>query len=231
MFKHLLFLLAFFVAFLGLNWVNAPNAIAQSTQEPASPDTGTPEGQQGVGGARPETSCPETGDKHLTALVQGHGQDLTRSANPAIWVYIPYSPENISYLEFSLHDRALTQTFYRTAIEVMDSPGLIKIPISYTLEPNETYRWYFKLYCQPHQPGGNTKYYYLQNWIQHQPEASAEASWYDRLTETGDRHFSNRDNPQIQAEWNRLLTSLDFPDWLWQEPFVNSIVVPPDPRN
>lgn len=211
--------------------MNSPMVIAQSTQEPASPDTGTPQGQQGVGGTRPETSCPDTGGQNLMALVQGRGQDLTRSENPVIWVYIPYSPEDLSYLEFSLHDRNLTQTFYRTAIEVADSPGLIKIPISYALAPNQTYRWYFKLYCKPHQPGGNTKYYFLQNWIQYQPNSPVDMSWYDRITEVGDRSFTHPENSEFQEEWHHLLNSLALPEWLSQAPLVNSILVPPDEGN
>jgi hypothetical protein len=231
MFKQCLFLLAFFVPFFGLNWMNSPVVIAQSTQEPASPDTGTPEGQQGVGGTRPETSCPDTGGQNLTALVQGRGQDLTQWENPVIWVYIPYSQKDISYLEFSLHDRHLTQTFYRTAIEVTDSPGLIKMILPYALVPTETYRWYLKLYCQPHQPGGNTKYYYLQNWIQYQPNAPVEMSWYDRITEVGDRYFTHPDNAEFKEEWRHLLNLLELPEWLSQAPLVNSNLVPLDEGN
>lgn len=225
-----MFRLLVFLTLVGLNWVNIPSSIAQSP-EPASPDTGTPEGQQGVGGTRPETRCPDAKGKPLTALVQGRGQDITREENPEIWVYVPYAAEDIGYLEFSLHDRPLTQTFYRTAIEVADSPGLIKIPIPHTLAPDETYRWYVKLYCQPHQPGDNTKYYYLQNWIQYRPDAPTEMSWYDRIAEMGDRYFADPENPQLQAEWQDLLKSLGLPEWISQVSLVHPRFLPPDESN
>lgn len=229
MFKPYLYVssLALFVSCFSINGVNSPIALAQSLQEPASPDTGTPEGQQGVGGTRPQTSCPDTGSQHLIALVQGRGQDITRSKNPTIWVYIPYDRKDISYLEFSLHDRALSQTLYRTALEVSETPGLIKIPIPYELAPNSTYRWYFKLYCQPHKPGENTKYYYLQNWLKYQPNFPEELSWYDRISEVGARYFAEPENATLGEEWRQLLNALTLPEWLWEKPFANSTSVPP----
>ena len=86
----------------------------------------------------------------IISLVHGQGEAYTTLENPTLWFYIPYSREQVKYMEFSLHDEDFTSTLYRTGIELTQGPGLIKlrVPESALSEKNELYLWYFKLYCK-----------------------------------------------------------------------------------
>ena len=120
---------------------------------PPPPDTGTPTGRSTPGTTRPETTCPSV-NLPLTALMANNGSDLTHVAYPTLWFYVPYTAAQVSRLEFLLLNRQETETVYQTVIQLQENrPGIIKVTVppqpQFALEPEQTYRWYLNLDCQP----------------------------------------------------------------------------------
>jgi hypothetical protein len=212
---------------------------------PKPPKTGTPKGNSTPGGTRPESTCKET-NKPLTALIANNGSDFTLSQYPNFWFYIPYAPEDISYMEFSLLDGRERRTIYRTGIKLTERPGVIKITIpseqKYSLKPNETYRWYFMLHCNPNKTGESDKV--VDGWVQrksmnlnlkNQLESvksqeyvaySANGIWYDAVNNLATLHFDHPGNPEFNTGWANLLKYLGK-DSVVQEPLVPSVLLSP----
>ena len=227
-------------------FINAQANPQNSPQEPTPPNTGTPGGSRTPGTTRPEAKCKNT-DKPLTALMANNGRDFTISEYPTFWVYIPYPPEDISYMEFLLLDKKERRTIYRAEVKLIDKSGIIKITIPsesrYSLNFNENYRWYFKLNCQPNT--GNVPDLVLNGWVQRQPIDAALTSqleavknrkyiayrdnniWYDAIANLAELHFTEPENIEFGDAWSKLLEKLDL-DWIVGESLVESELVVPE---
>ena len=206
------------------------NTISATSQKPPKPpNTGTPSGNPRPGTTRPETNCPQT-PQPLTALVANNGSDLTFSEFPTIWFYIPYTPKQISKMEFFLFDANERRTLYRTSIAPAEKSGMIKVPIpaqpGYALKLNQTYRWRFNLDCQPdtsvepdlvvdgwikrisaslsnNQSISNLQDYYAQR---------DRGIWYDAIDGLAELYLANPEEPDVKAAWSELLEMLDIQD-------------------
>ena len=211
--------------------------VAAQGELPQAPDTGTPQGNPTPGGTRPEATCQQT-KQPLTALVANNGKDFTLSAHPTFWFYIPYSSEEVSYLEFALKDPQEFKTVYRTAVELTE-PGIIKLAIpqetKYALELEKDYSWDLILYCNSSE---NEPDQVLKGWVRRVANPQLETInpqdysayinnniWYDAINNLAEIHFSNLDNTQLNAAWTDLLETLGRQE-LAQEPFVNSVLLP-----
>lgn len=189
---------------------------------PSAPDTGTPDGRRTPGGTRPELSqaCKQT-DKPLTALVPENGKGLTRAEHPVFWFYIPYTPEDVHSIEFSLHDRNETTTLYRTSLQLPKTPGVVGIPLpqnpEHSLKVNESYHWRLIVNCDRTETAENILE--LNGWVtrvQQSPKA-----WYDELTNLVKRYLSEPQNLEVKKAWIELLKSVDLED-LAKEPVLST---------
>jgi hypothetical protein len=182
-----------------------------------SPETGTPDGRRTPGGTRPELSeaCKPT-DKPLTALVPGNGKGLTTAEYPVFWFYIPYAPEEIHSIEFSLHDRNETTTLYSTSVQLTQTPGVIGISLSqspeYDLKVNESYHWYFTVKCQPKETSEEDDIV-LDGWVTRVEQGSNLVLWYDKLTNLAKRYLSEPQNPEVKKAWAELMQYGEL-EWL-----------------
>lgn len=200
---------------------------------PPAPETGTPDGQRTPGGTRPELTeaCKQT-DQPLTALVPENGKGLTTAEYPVFWFYVPYAPEDITSIEFSLHDREETTTLYRTSLQLTKTPAAIAVSLppssEHSLKLNQSYHWYFIVNCKPKETFEND--IVLDGWVtrvQRRPnlENQFEVIWYDELTNLAKIYLSKPQNPQAKNAWTNLLKSVDL-EGLAQAPLVNAVINP-----
>ena len=218
-----------------------------TSEEPVPPDTGTPDGSTTPGGTRPGEICPNT-QKPLTAIFANNGSDFTISEYPTFWFYIPYSSQQVGYIEFLLVDAEKSRTVYETAVRLIDKPGIIKITIpnkpEYTLETDKDYRWRLNLDCEK-EIRTEPKLLVVEGWIRRVPitselENQLEAVkpqfysaykesgiWYDAIANLAQLHFANPNDQELSAAWTELLNMLQL-NWLsGEEPLVDSELLPP----
>lgn len=179
---------------------------SQETRKyPPAPDTGTPDGQRTPGGSRPELITCKNTNQPLTALVPKNAKGLTAVEHPSFWFYIPYSPEDVESIEFSLHNRDEKSTLYRTSLQLTKIPGIIEISLppssDYSLQLNQTYHWYFTVECK-----SNKQLLILDGWIT-RVNLSSEL-WYDQLTNLAKQYFLNRQNTEVKQAFLNLLKSV-----------------------
>lgn len=212
-----------------------------TTRAKAPPD-GTPEGESRPGTTRDPEACKKT-DSPLTAIFANRGNDFTISEYPTFWFYIPYAAEDIQSIKFILTDSDHTKTIYRTAVQLTQQPGIIKITIpslpEYALEVDQDYHWYLNLRCQQN---STNQPLVVQGWIRRVTSNTQLASltpvtldrysvyrdnniWYDAITELAENRFANPNNPELSQAWTELLEELEFEDII-SEPFVQSELLP-----
>lgn len=223
---------------------NPENEEIYSEELPIPPDTGTPEGESTPGGTRPETLCKQT-PTPVTAIVANNGKDFTLSSHPTFWFYVPYTPEETRYIEFALLNPQQQKTIYRTAIQTITTPGIIKITIppeqQYEIESQKNYRWNLMLYCSANQT--DEPDVVLNGWVQRvsinteldsQLKTATSNSyriylnnkiWYDAINAIAQQHFANPDNSELYSAWIEILQSLGKEE-LKQERLAESTLIP-----
>ena len=209
-------------------------------ERPKPPQTGTPSGNTTPGTTRPEATCRQT-SKPLTALVANQGQDFTLAEYPTFFVYVPYTAQEISSMEFLLLNKNQTKTIYQTSINLTDRPGIIQIQLpsetANALETNTNYSWRFNLDCKPDKTMAPDLV--LQAWIRRVPANRTLANqlgsdksqeylvykhhniWYDAIASLAQLHFANPDDSELTQAWQDTLKLLEL-DWVISEPLVNS---------
>lgn len=201
---------------------------------PEAPKTGTPIGNSTPGTTRPAASCPET-EKPLTALIANNGQDYTSAEFPSLWFLIPYTPEQISLMEFTLNDGEEKKTIYRTEIQLVDQPGIIRVSIpkdpDYALQEGELYHWYLMVDCYPDE--SEEPDLVVDGWIRRKsivfsPERLADNEydetnelWYDVVDRIGRLHFSDPLHLDAGRAWYDLLQSWGC-SWCMDEKLVTT---------
>jgi hypothetical protein len=192
------------------------------------PDCSIPDGQRTPGGtvAGGPEACKRT-DKSLTALVPENAQGLTTAEHPSFWFYIPYAPEDIRFIEFSLHDRNDTTTLYQTSLQLTKTPGVISISLppspEHSLKLNESYHWRLIVNCDRKETSENVLE--LDGWVTRVQQSPNQAIWYDELTNLAKRYLSNPQNPEFKKAWIELLKSVGLEE-LEQERLVSPISNP-----
>jgi hypothetical protein len=214
-----------FVTVLAIASFTSTQAIANL---PPAPETGTPNGQRTPGGTRPElkTACKQT-DPPLTALVAENGKGLTTAEYPSFWFYIPYAPEDIHSIEFSLHNREETNTLYLTSLQLTKTPGAIGISLppspERSLKLNERYHWYLIVNCQPKETFEND--IVLDGWVTRVQRSPNQIIWYDTLTNLAKRYILEPQNTEVKNAWIKLLSSVGL-EKLAQAPVVSAVSNP-----
>jgi hypothetical protein len=192
-----------------LTWANPASTLTAQLNLPPVPQTGTPAGSPRPGTTRPQAGCPQK-NAELTAIIANNKSDFTGLAYPSLWFYVPYSAEEINYMEFVLLDGKEQQTIYRTAVELKDESGLVNVKIPSTpehaLAENQNYHWYLMLGCDPN--GADEPALIVDGWIQRPSTATKGKLWYDNIHQLAEAYIDNPDNPQIQQSWASLLEEL-----------------------
>ena len=217
-----------------------------SQRLPPAPDTGTPTGNPTPGTTRSGSTCPPA-SQPLTALVANNGSDLTHVAYPTLWFYVPYAAAQISRLEFVLVNRQETETIYQTVIQLQgDHPGLIKVTIpsepQYALQPNQTYRWYLNLDCEPDVTVEADRL--VDGWMRRRlPSAKLQTQitantpsahllyreqglWYDAIDHLAQRYREQPGDRTLSQTWITFMDSIGHGQ-VAQSPFLHSVQLPP----
>ena len=177
-------------------------------------------GRRTGGGSR--SPCPAS-EMPLTALVPNTNTGTTVSDRPNLWFYVPYSPQQVSRGEFVLQDEQENDV-YRQSFTLPETPGLVSLSVPPTAPPlvnNQTYRWYFKLYCGE---DASSTAHFVEGWIKKitpSPDLAtrlqdraipayqvygSESIWYDALNNLAQMRLANN-NLQLERDWNQLLNS------------------------
>jgi hypothetical protein len=163
-------------------------------------------------------NCPQT-QINLTALMPSSNSGKTVKARPTFWVYVPYGSQDVVKGEFSLQHEDRSD-LYRGSFTLPQQPGFVRVVLPESVPPlqkNQSYRWYFKVYClsktlSPNQqlPSPN----FVQGWVERVeplPHASSYQAyaengiWYDAIAELGDLRLKTPTNPELAADWRSLL--------------------------
>ncbi|MGK7898346.1 MAG: DUF928 domain-containing protein, partial [Xenococcus sp. (in: cyanobacteria)] len=196
-------------------------------ERPKPPDTGTPSGNTTPGTTRPETACPKT-SKPLTAIVANQGQDFTLEEYPTFLFYIPYTPQQISEIEFLILNETQTKTIYHSSIKLNDRPGIIKLKLPpetlNSLQVNNTYPWRFNLDCQPDNTiapdlvlKGWIRRISLNSEVENQLKLAKSQEylvyqnhsiWYDAIANLAELYFNNPEDKEITEAWTDTLQLL-----------------------
>lgn len=205
----------------GLTHLSSHVIVSPSLSQP--PGTGTPKRQETPGGTRGECKLTSNQtDQLLTALIPENVNGETTAEYPIFYFYIPYAPENINAIEFSVHDRDDKKTLYRTSVKLTKTPGVIGIPLppkpENSLQINQSYLWRLVIYCDPNNsPEKSLEVYAWVTRVQQNPNA-----WYDRVTNLAKRYLADPQNPQVKKAWAEMLKSVGLEE-LAQEPLVSSV--------
>lgn len=236
---YLLEKIVFCACFLTLiNGSNMP--LLLRAELPPAPDTGTPPGKPTYGGTRPDAICQKT-PQPLTALAAYNGRDLTVSSHPTFWFYMPYKPQDIRQLIFTIEDvqKGSIRTIYKSNVQLNQGSGIIQIPVlkqpEYALEVDKLYQWKLTVYCTTNatdDPGlvitGWVKRIPMNVDLNNQLNTSKKADyliyqdnqiWYDAINSLAERYFADPDNPEVNNAWRNLLQVINK-ESLSQEPLV-----------
>ncbi|GAB4202437.1 MAG: hypothetical protein Fur006_55950 [Coleofasciculaceae cyanobacterium] len=216
---------------LTARWTQA--SLLEIAQLSNTPKNGTPKNNRGVGGTRteltaaaPTGACKQTAQP-LTALVPIEGsKSLTTAEHPVFWFYIPYAPEDIHSIEFSVDDWDEHKTLYQTSLQLTKTPGVIGIsllpPPEHPLKLNKNYKWSLTVNCQSKQPTDRDDII-LDGYVtrvQQSPDLIG-VIWYDELTNRAKRYLFEPQNPEVKKAWTELLKSVGLEE-LAPAPLVKS---------
>ncbi|MBD2481389.1 DUF928 domain-containing protein [Planktothrix sp. FACHB-1365] len=214
--------------------VNTSNS-QQVATEFTPPDTEEDNNREGSGS---RTGCPAV-TKPLTAIIPNSKIDLTLSAYPTFWVYVPYQSNGESQAEFILLDDQ-EEAIFKEKITLSGTPGIIKFKLPQNapaLEVGKIYYWQFAFICNPQIRAEDD---YVQGAIQRvtptaalinqleqsttpleQIEVYAQNKfWYETLTMLGSMRQEKPQDPRILKEWKELLTSIGLEN-LVEEPIIS----------
>ncbi len=184
----------------------ARSAQSQTTASAVRPRVGRPI-RQGQGASRGD--CPQV-TVPLTALVP-LTEGKTLSAHPTFWFYIPYTKSTKITVpaKFSLRDSAGNLVGHDIELSLPTTPSVIGVhlPATTTLEPMQSYRWFFAIYCTS----------------EDQPPISVEGSvqrlssslvkdppFLDVLTALAEHRLTKPQDVALLAKWKQLLNQLNF---------------------
>jgi Domain of Unknown Function (DUF928) len=203
---------------------------------------GSPDAPHGTG-TRGE--CIAT-DLQMTPLVGYGNLNLTVSDRPTFWVYVPYTPEQVTSGKFSLQDGE--KTVYTTPFTLPKTPGVVSISLPSTvpaLDVGKKYRWFLTITCPQTSSSEEPTPAYVTGIVERislPPEIenllntttnplekiqlyASNGIWYETLTEFAKLRLSDPQNTELANFWMNLLESEEVNlDEFGQEPIVGDII-------
>lgn len=174
-------------------------------------------------------------EKPLAALIPSGQVSLsTLSTTPTFWFYIPYPPDRIDSIEFTLNSFDEKTQIYHGSLQATETPGIIglRLPTSVKLEANQTYYWYLQLNCYQRQgkPISENVDGHISILIStperlEQLKRAASEIWYDALTIAAERRSRTS---TVEGDWQQLLNSIGINE-LKTEPVLGVFRLP-EPR-
>ncbi|MBD2292772.1 DUF928 domain-containing protein [Anabaena sphaerica FACHB-251] len=159
----------------------------------------------------------------LTALTPENNVLTTAALDPKVYVYVPQAVNKQA--EFRLIDTQDEKIVYKTTFPLVNTPGIVKIGIPKTanIKANNTYQWQVIIVCNPKDREADKL---VEGWLLHTPLTSEQKAKIQKVKENSleqarlysEFGFWNETmkildqlrerNPQAQAEWVELLTSV-----------------------
>lgn len=224
-----------------------PSNSSMRQQPPQQPQQRSPDfsgegrpGRRAGGGSR--SPCPPI-DLPLTALIPVSNLGKTVAERPTFWFYVPYSSQQAPAGEFVLQSEQ-GDDIYRTPLTLPKTPGLVSFstpPAAAPLEINKSYRWYFKLYCEPQKASAPV---FVEGWVQRvKPTPTIESQlrsataqeyvvyaangiWYDALAHLAQLRLNYSANARLDLEWASLLSAKGVGLEQFSEvPMVGSVLI------
>lgn len=180
---------------------SAPSYTAQTP--PPVPDTGTPQTGSGAG-TRPaeESNCSAKQDVIVVFMPK---QANLHAPLTALWLYMPYAPEEIDTFRVLILDAKNNEyVLPPTTLSLSETPGFISVPTP-PLETGKQYTWTVSIFCDADDREDRIS---LSGVLQ--AATSAEDSWYEQFNRLAEQRRSNPADEAILAEWTRLLESLEL---------------------
>jgi hypothetical protein len=208
------------------------------------PDRGTPTTNDGTGS---RGDCLVKKNKPpLTRLVGSPHLKLTTQEHPTLWIYIPYTSQEVNDGEFVLQEG--DTDVYRTRFKLNATPGITSVSLPSNLPPlavGKEYRWYIDINC----PSATSKNESLTpasltGVVQRVSASSALQKelglaktpleriavyakygiWLETLTELAQLRLKEPQNLNLQSIWKDLLSSETVNlSKIAQEPIVGSV--------
>ncbi|MCW6037670.1 DUF928 domain-containing protein [Spirulina subsalsa FACHB-351] len=190
------------------------------SQNRSSSNRGTPSTQRGPGGTRPPGSplgnCQPT-DHEISLIAPPSFQEITTTEHPILWVYIPYTRDQIHEINFRVEkrdiDRRNQRTIYRTSIAPLEQSGIIGIPLSpeTPLLDNQLYEWFFVLNCSERRRGQHHDII-LNGFIEKIPVSAQNSDYFshDIVTNIAQKVLENNGTVAHDTPWQALLKELEL---------------------
>jgi Domain of Unknown Function (DUF928) len=130
------------------------NTAPNPSNPPLPPDLGAPKGRTGGGASR--GTCTES--QAMRAVLprnSNRAYDLTVSARPTLWFYLPDRPHPNTQLEFVLQDAADRYVYKTTFVQPNPHAGLLSLTVpeeSSPLKAGAIYSWTLSIQCNPSHP-------------------------------------------------------------------------------
>ncbi|MGB5899475.1 MAG: DUF928 domain-containing protein [Geitlerinemataceae cyanobacterium] len=178
------------------------------------PNDGAPD-DRGDAGSR--TSCPSS-DRSFQALIPATNIGLTLSEFPLFWLYLPYPVSSPYTVGFILRDETTKDEIYHTEFQIDRGEGIVSFRLpedAPPLEKGRKYRWRFDFFCND-----DTGDFVSDNGVILRTAIESEVPtsiadkievyarngiWHELLTELIQLRCVNPEDPDIVAEWRKLL--------------------------
>ncbi|WP_017307010.1 DUF928 domain-containing protein [Spirulina subsalsa] len=208
------------LSFLSDSALNAQILYSQNSSSSSSSNRGTPPTRRGPGGTRPPGSplgdCPTT-EHEISVIAPPNFHGITTVEHPILWVYIPYTRDQIHEINFRVENRDPNpqnrKTIYRNTITSLEQSGIIGIPL-YPETPflnNQVYEWVFVLNCSEKRRGIPHDIR-LNSLITKMPvtEPNTDYFSYDIVTNTVQAILENNGTFADDPTWQALLKELEL---------------------
>jgi hypothetical protein len=160
----------------------------------------------------------------MTALIPGNATKLTVRESPTVWVYVPYTADEVNQGRFYLQNEDGEQEFFRFDFQLPPTPGVVGIqfPSTYRLTLNEIYQWNFEIDCPTDDESEFRRAIVIgvmqridpSEVIEGQSENSSleqvsfyalAGVWYDAIDRLAQLKLNSNERDLIETEWNNLL--------------------------
>ncbi|MEM7066029.1 MAG: DUF928 domain-containing protein [Cyanobacteria bacterium P01_B01_bin.77] len=163
--------------------------------------------------------CPVSNARPLIRLSPLESSETVQTT-PTVWFYIPYAAEDIEAGTFVLQNAEGYDLAFSKFSLPSGTPGLVGFEIPYELTPQDSYQWYFSLYCDEDAPP-----LYVHGWMRAiEPSAQLNRDlaaagpiqnavyqenrlWFDSIDQTLSRYLEGSDSPSLSTAWGQFLAA------------------------
>jgi Domain of Unknown Function (DUF928) len=206
----------------------------QVSQRPAPPRKPPPNQTRPGGGLDDSRLSCSGSNQAVTALVPVENPVFTIADHPTFLFYVPDDPKQIRFGEFSVFTADEIAQVYEIRFTLPQTPGIVSVSLpnlpEYALTQDQSYRWYFKLYCQNNSSSKSDLN--VNGWVQriaqtserrHQIDIASSEIWYDALASLAKQLRAYPQDQALQDRWANLLRAIGL-DKLIKVPLVGPVI-------